>query len=291
MKILITGANSPLGKAVCRIAPEYNVNTIGSFRTAHKNWDSIILKQKLILDLSDIATFRNIPKGIDAIVHIAAASEGDAETLMQVTGLGTWRLIQRAKQLGIHKIVHISSMSVYGSISGPIVGEQTPICHTTPYGVAKWAAECYLKESFAEIQSTSIRAPAIVGLNSRRHFWARLMKSMQQNVPEVTVQNPDFLFNNLIHTDTLAHFIIGLIKKDFRQYNAYPIASSNPIPLSQIVSRLSNAFGYQGRIQWEESSSTPFSIDYSRAVTLGYKPLCMDETLSMWIESEKTADL
>ena len=236
-----------------------------------------------MLDLEDPSGFGAIRLGYDAIIHVAAASEGTSEELMQSCGLGTARLIERAERVGIRRIVHVSTMAVYGTVKTPTVSAHTPVDHSIPYGAAKWAAECYLADRQTVIRSASVRSPAIAGRRTHRHFLARTLRAMQLAEPVVRVANPDFLFNNIVHEDTLAEFLVHLATTTPDCYHAVPVGSTDPISLREIVASLAKATDYRGTVEWVHAPAQPFAIDSADAIALGYRPLSTRETVDRWM--------
>lgn len=242
-----------------------------------------------MLDLEDASGFGVIRLGYDAIIHVAAASEGTIEELMQSCGLGTARLIDRAERVGIRRIIHVSTMAVYGAVTTPAVSARTPVDHSIPYGAAKWAAECYLADRQAVVRSVSVRSPAIAGRRTHRHFLARTLRAMQLEEQVVRVANPDFLFNNIVHEDTLAKFLVHLTVATPETYHALPIGSTDPVSLREIVEALARATEYRGTIDWVQAASRPFAIDSSDAISLGYRPLSTRETVDRWMRDVAAA--
>lgn len=283
MRILVTGAKSPLGVAVCEAARADRIDLVESVRGSRGCSETSSGNDVIRLDLNDPESFCAIPTGLDAIVHVAAANEGSPEYLMRVNGFGTRHLVETAERLGIRKFVHISSMSVYGPVQETIVDAETPVRHGTPYGLSKWAAECYLNNASSSVIGVSVRSPAIVGKEARRNFLAVLRNEMERKAPFVEVKNPDFLFNNIVHTDAFAAFIVSLLGDPFDAFRAFPIASSNPLPVREIVLQLAIASGYKGEIKWTVGSTAPFAIDSAHAVRLGYKPWTVADTLDKWL--------
>jgi nucleoside-diphosphate-sugar epimerase len=290
LRVLVTGASSPLGEAVCRSLKQAGSHVTGTVRSARAGWSSPHVDELLVLDVEDASSFSGIRGGHDAAIHVAAASEGSPADLMATTGLGTAHLVDRAERAGIRRIVHVSSMAVYGVVSTPTVSARTPVGHSIPYGAAKWAAECYLADRQHAVRSVSVRSPAIAGARTHRHFLARTLRAMQLGEPAVRVANPDFPFNNLVHEDVLADFLVHLAVHTPTTYTAVPVGSTDTMPLREIVETLASTVGYRGRIEWVTAASTPFAIDSSDAVALGYRPVSTGETVERWMK-DVAADL
>jgi len=287
-RILVTGITSPLGQAVGRKLKSEGHRVVGTVRSSRISSPGLPADELVALDLEDKRSFTNINGGFDAFVHVAAASEGTAEELMTITGLGTLHLVERAKMLNVGRIIHISSMAVYGQIREQIATEETKIRHGRDLAAAKWAAETYIASSSCAKNSVSIRSPAIVGNRSHRHFLAQAFRAMKNQEKFITISNPDFNLNNIVHENTFADFINNLIEsRETVRYQAFPIASTSPIQIRKIIERLAAETQYRGEIKWQYADSSPFSIDSSAAIKLGYKPLTTQATLDLWMSQIK----
>jgi len=283
-RILVTGITSPLGQAVGRKLQAEGHRVVGTLRSSRISAAGLPANELVALDLENKSSFTNINGGFDAFVHVAAASEGTAEELMTVTGLGTLHLVERAKFLSVSRIIHISGMDAFGNISVPFVSEQTSPCYQNPYGVAKWAAESYVAGAEKSIDGISVRCPAIAGPKHRRHFLARTLSQMRERQSKITVSNPDFLFNNIVHENIIADFIHNLITLPFLpKVQSLTIGSKDPIPFRTIIEYLSTVTSFDGKLEWIPSANPPFSIDYATATKFGYRPMGVADTVNTWI--------
>ena len=287
-RILVTGINSPLGQAVGRKLQAEGHSVVGTVRSSKINTLGLPVDELIPLDLENEDSFINIVGGFDSFVHIASMHEGSAEALFKNTGLSALSLINQAKHLNVRRIVHISSMAVYGRILTKVVDEKTSVAHSVPVGAAKWAAECFISNESSSIEAVSIRSPAIAGPYASRHFLAEIFQRMIRGTGNISISNPDHMFNNIVHENVIADFIIELLDRDSLPiYRAVPIGSTDPIPLRVIIDVLARATNYKGRINWVEPKSPPFRIDSSGAVDLGYKPITTLETVDRWMYDTK----
>ena len=287
-RILVTGINSPLGKAVGRKLQAEGHSVVGTVRTSKINTKGLPANELVALDLENEYTFTNIVGGFESFVHIASMNEGSAEALLKTTGLGMIYLLNRAKHLSIRRLVHISSMSIHGRVLTEVVDEHTSVTHSAPVGAAKWAAECFISNERSSIESISIRSPAIAGPYANRHFLAKILISMVRGLGEITASNPDHLFNNIVHENIIANFVNTLLDTEFLPtYRAVPIGSTDPIPLREIIDVMTKATNYKGQINWIEPKSPPFRIDSTGAIELGYKPITTLETVNRWMYEAK----
>jgi nucleoside-diphosphate-sugar epimerase len=114
---------------------------------------------------------------------------------------------------------------------------------------------------------------------------------MIDQVPLINATNPDFDFNNIVHEDEIADFVITLLAKEtLPTYRAVPIGSTEPIPLREIIDLMAKATNYKGQINWVEPKTPPFRIDSTGAIELGYKPISTVETINRWMHDEFLKD-
>jgi nucleoside-diphosphate-sugar epimerase len=283
-RILITGINSPLGRAVGRKLQSEGCLVVGTVRSSKINTQGLPATELIALDLDNENSFANVTGVFDAFVHVAGMSIGNATDLMNINGLGTHYLITRAKELSLHRLIHISSMAVYGLGTEEYVSEMSPISHGTAYHAAKWAGECYLNCERDNVEVVSIRSAAIAGATTNYHFLSKVLKNMQTQEKAINATNPDFSFNNIVHEEIVAEFVNTLLeKRSLPEYRAVPIGSTDPIPLHEIIEIMAKATNYRGQINWVEPKSPPFRIDSTGAVELGYKPITTIETINRWM--------
>ena len=178
-RILVTGINSPLGQAVGRRLQAEGHIVVGTVRSSKLNTQGLPANELIALDLDNEYSFANVTGVFDSFVHVAGMSVGNATDLMKSTGLGTHYLITRAKELSLPRLIHISSMAVYGLGTEEYIGELSPIPHGSAYHAASWAAECYLSSERETVEAVSIRSPAIVGQSTNNHFLSKVLKNMQ----------------------------------------------------------------------------------------------------------------
>jgi len=283
-RILVTGINSPLGQAVGRKLQAEAHSVVGTVRSLKINLLGLPADELIPLDLENKNSFNNIVGGFDGFVHVAAASSGTPEDLMNITGLGTLHLVNRAVSLGVKRVIHVSGMDAYGKISTPTVSESTKPDYQNPYGVAKWAAESYVAGASRLIEGISIRSPAIAGPGHVRHFLARTLQKMLSGDQLIEASNKDFYFNNIIHEDILSDFIFKLLcQTKIPELQALVVGSNEPMRLEEVISYLAKATNFKGEISWVDGFVSPFNIDFSASAVCGYKAITVMETLELWM--------
>jgi nucleoside-diphosphate-sugar epimerase len=111
-------------------------------------------------------------RGCAAVVHLAALIDDEAgspEEIIAVNLLGTWHILQAAREAGVRRIIYCSSLQALGVAKGERAPDYFPIDDShplraeRPYGIAKRLSEemCELFTSATGITTVCLR-PAMV---------------------------------------------------------------------------------------------------------------------------------
>ena len=97
-------------------------------------------------DICDADLVRDVARGVDAVVNMAAESHVDRSILdpdaFLRTGVqGVYTLLEAVRELRIPRFLHISTDEVYGSIAEGSAAEDAPLAPTSPYSAAKAAGD------------------------------------------------------------------------------------------------------------------------------------------------------
>jgi nucleoside-diphosphate-sugar epimerase len=121
-----------------------------------------------MFDKEDYDTGR-IPFGnIDVLLHLGFARPQKSNQEIAKSLTFTMDLFTRAAGYNVPTVVNISSQSVYGNELDPPWNEDTPVCPSSVYGLAKYAAEVHLRSFYKQNKGstyTSIRLGTLSGRN------------------------------------------------------------------------------------------------------------------------------
>jgi nucleoside-diphosphate-sugar epimerase len=170
MKILLTGANGFLGRAIVNeLNSDHTISTLsrrfGDYKVSLEN------------------EIPNFNEKFDLVIHAAGKAHSVPKTAFEkkqfhdINVLGTQNLLKGIEKMGLPKqFVFISSVSVYGKESGKNINEEVPLLAKDAYGSSKIRAEKMVIEwcSKHNVICTILRLPLLVGKNPPGNLGAML---------------------------------------------------------------------------------------------------------------------
>ncbi|MCB9459459.1 MAG: NAD(P)-dependent oxidoreductase [Anaerolineaceae bacterium] len=130
---------------------------------------------------------RHIP-GVEIVFHVAAIAFGNMEKQRAVNVEGTRNVAMAASQAGVGRLVHVSTVSVYGYHNQGLVTEDRPqVPGTPPYNRTKSLAEAALKQiADAHDLAYSIIRPSMI-YGPRSTFWTKQFFGLAKRKPTIFI--------------------------------------------------------------------------------------------------------
>jgi nucleoside-diphosphate-sugar epimerase len=142
-KVLITGGTGFLGIHVAKkfLKHKWKVHLLDIAPLEHKGLNGKVTVHKG--DVRDRALLKKLCKGMDVVVHGAAALpiQRDPKVIWDINVGGTWSVLQACEENDVPKVVYISSTAVYGIPKKHPIYETDPIIPLGNYGITKYEAE------------------------------------------------------------------------------------------------------------------------------------------------------
>ena len=172
MKILVTGGAGFIGSNVvdAYIEKGYEVIVVDDLSSGKK--ENLNKKAKFYkLDICDKALEEVFEEGIDIVNHHAAQvdvrkSIADPAFDARINIEGSLNILENCRKYKIKKIIFASSGGViYGECGSVPPNEDSPGSPISPYGVSKYAMECYLStyEKIYGLRYTALRYGNVYG--------------------------------------------------------------------------------------------------------------------------------
>jgi nucleoside-diphosphate-sugar epimerase len=192
MRILVTGANGYIGKALCATLLENGYVVRGAFRSpdrfsAHRDRMECVS----VGEIGPSTDWGEALSGVDKIVHLAARVHimhdralSPLEEYRKVNRDGTLRLAEAAIRAGVSRLVYLSTVKVHGEKTDrrPFIESQSPDPQD-PYALSKWESEKVLKEIAGNTGfEVILRPPLVYGPGVGANF-LRLLRFVDRGLP------------------------------------------------------------------------------------------------------------
>ncbi len=279
MKILVTGSRSFVGKSLMPLLQGYGYEVYGITRTGSTS------KNQLIGDLSCSSTYEDLPKDIEAVVHLAAVTsppDYSVNNLFLNNTESTRLLINFSKKVGVSHFIYASSVSVYGDVNEAVLTEDHSIMNPSPYGLSKLAGEMLLKDTANDFVSFSLRLPAIIGKGATRHWLSKVYQKLLEN-EEIDIYNPDSGFNNCIHVENLCSYIVNILGVQKAGSHVVNLGCTETISIKECIFFMANLLKYQPKVKLIDHDKQSFTINFDRAREYGFEPWTVKNSLQCWI--------
>lgn len=237
MKVVITGANGFIGRAMVRFvqdtAPKAEI--LGLLRDMPADRTALPFRPVTAPEpadlLIDLAGSGGIPESFD-----------DPAGAFETACRRSIRLIDDARQMGIGTVILASTCAVYPFSPDP-APEDGPLDLNSPYAEAKRATEIYgLTASRLTGQDIRIaRLANIYGPGQRRQMIYEVAQRARTGGP-VTLQSAGQELRDFLHVDDTAR-AIWTIASAGRPGELYNVGSGEPIRVIDVARRICDAFG------------------------------------------------
>ncbi len=109
--ILLTGATGTIGRPLLRRLTAAEVPVRCLVRDPRRLGAERVRVQIALGDLADPFSFRSALRGVDTVVHLAAAiRDQPGASIEELGALATWRLVQAAEKAGVERFVFFSAL-------------------------------------------------------------------------------------------------------------------------------------------------------------------------------------
>lgn len=252
MKVLITGGAGYIGNELLELLNENEaVDKIliydnlsrpnrNLFIGAHK------LKKKKIQfvqgDLLDSRKLRKSLQGVEVVYHLAAKvttpfADQNAHQFEQVNHWGTAELVYAIEESQVKRLVHLSSVSVYGSTEEK-VSENAPLNPRTFYGISKKRGEDHVLRLAEKKEVYIIRCGNVYGYNKSMRFDAVINRFMfEANYSgRITINGSGEQSRPFVHIRKAAHVLDRLLNSELSR-GTYNLVEHN-MPVGAVVAEI-----------------------------------------------------
>lgn len=290
MNVLVTGGQGFLGRWItARLAARGNHVT--AFDTTIDRGpatpSNITLFQGDITAMVDvIEAFRRQP--FDAVVHCAAIvgvvdSIKSPNRVVDVNVQGSLNLFEAMREFSVTRMVHISSIEVYGDFETAIAAEDHALRPIMPYGICKAAVEQFGRTYGAlhGLECVNLRGSWIYGPDLPRPRLPNLIVDQVLNGEAVNIPKGGESVMDYVHVEDFTDAVVAALDRKTHRHDAYNVGSGEGTSVRALV-RIIRSLLPQARIsvgpgRYEFAPGLPMrvqgALDIARArEDLNYAP-------------------
>jgi nucleoside-diphosphate-sugar epimerase len=177
--------------------------------------------------------------GVDYVIHCAAGED------LRILVEGTKNVLLAASRVGVKRVVHMSSIAVYGEAAGAVDEETEPPPGTmSAYGAAKAAAEEHCKELGRDLDVVVMRPSIIYGPFSARWTVLCALRLKAGRWKQLGALGQGKC--NLVHVHDVARYAISAVQQEGVDGETFNINGPEVLTWNEYFERFNDHLGLAG---------------------------------------------
>jgi len=250
MKVLITGGTGFIGSRLAlhcadrgdevRVLAQENTDAESANRAALEA-AGVELRLGSVTDPEPV---RRAVDGVDVVFHLAATQHEmnvPDEKFYAVNVEGTRNVLDTAAEAGVRRIVHGSTIGVYGKPHG-VLDEDSPVEPDNIYGVTKLAGERLALAQSGRVPVVAVRIPEVYGPGDRRLL--KLFKAIDKGAFFMIGSGRNL--HHLIYVDDLVEGLLMAAESPETPGDLFLLAGPETVSTDRMVLAVANAVDKPG---------------------------------------------
>ena len=258
-RLLVTGANGFIGKALCLEAVNRRCAVRGITRAAYdfsSSGKNIDIENISLGDIDANTDWNSALLNCDAVIHLAARvhvmREGADDPLSEfrrVNTAATEHLARCAAARGVRRLVYVSSIGVNGLVTDGTTkfSEEDNTNPHNAYALSKWEAEQALQRVASEtgLEVVILRPPLVYGAGAPGNF-AQMLRLVDLGVPLplANIKNK----RDLLYVGNLVDALMMCATHPAAANNTYLVSDGEAVSTPEILRGLAKELGVSSRV-------------------------------------------
>jgi len=255
-RVLVTGANGFIGRAVTRAVRSAGFETVCAVRAMDGLAMQSSVRTVSVGDIGAATDWRHAMDGVEVVLHLAGRSvnvgdeSGSGSGLRAVNVEGTDKLLNDAIDAGVRRFILVSTIKVHGERTAPgsrFRASDRIVAPTDPYARSKWEAEQVLWRHAREgaIEAVVVRPPLVYGPFVKANFLT-LLALVRRGVPLPlgSVCNE----RSLIYVDNLADVLVRCVQTPTAGGETFLVSDGASVSSPALLRMIGVAMGRPARL-------------------------------------------
>jgi UDP-glucose 4-epimerase len=193
-------------------------------------------------DIRDVDAVRKAVDGCSYVFHLAAnasvpGSVKDPRYDFESNAVGTFNILEAARDFGAKRVVYASSAAVYGEPQYVPTDENHPLQPTSFYGLSKLTGERLgmMYHRMYDLGFSAIRIFNTYGPRQPRYVLADLVRKLKKNPHELEVLGTGEQVRDYSYATDTASAFIAVAECEQAPGEAYNVAGGNPTSIKELV--------------------------------------------------------
>lgn len=255
-RVLVTGANGFIGKALCDALPSSGCTVLGVVRKDTGSDQPAAVKCLAMGNIDERTQWGAALSGVDSVVHLAARvhvmNDTVADPLAEFRRVNvalTLNFARQAAEAGVRRFVFVSSVKVNGEktvVGQPFTADDVAQ-PTDPYGVSKLEAENALIELASQtgMEVVIVRPVLVYGPGVKANFHA-MMRWLRKGIPM-----PFGALDNrrsLVAIDNLVDLLVTCLVHPAAANQTFLVSDGEDLSVTELLQRTAATFGRPARL-------------------------------------------
>lgn len=245
-RMAVTGGTGFIGSRLALHCLERgsSVSVLGQENTAAEASNSERLREAgadlRLGSVTDRATVRAVVSDAEVVIHLAAAQHEMSisdERFREVNVEGTRVVLEESAAAGVGRIIHGSTIGVYGVTDGT-VDESTPCRPHNIYGKTKLEGE-HLALSHSSVPVVAVRIPEIYGPGDRRLL--KLFRALRRG--RFLLIGPGQNLHDVLYVDDLIEGLLQVARCDGATGEVLQFGGPGPLTTDEMIAAVAKAVG------------------------------------------------
>jgi len=279
MRVLVFGATGLIGDHLIQRLLKEGADVTGVSRGKSKK-NHTMRYHHIPIDISKKEEFSKIKGEFDVLFNMAAHiatgyATDDALKCLLVNAIGTLNILEFMTGRGIKRLIHSSSVTVYGRPRFRIAHEDSPLNPIIVYGVSKLTAEnyCTMFSSLHGLAITILRYASVYGPGLTQRTALPIFIERAQKNEDIFLYGDGTRSQDYVYVDDVVEANMLAAKKGTT--GIFNIGSGEKTTMRYLAETIIGVFGSSSRIKYDSKKPQEFSfgIDIKKAEKeLSYKP-------------------